>query len=141
MSILRDRMMRMRPRFDRDRVRTIMPVMPPGPRRPLPLPMVPPPGLPPQPPSIQQLRPPTRIPLEDFGFGPGIRRSEDFFRPEDLMMPPAPMVQPEPTPVMAPTVPFVQPNIPLINPAILPSPVNTIPRMPIMSPQIRMAEG
>ena len=78
MSILRDRMMRMRPRFDRDRVRTIMPVMPPGPRRPLPLPMVPPPGLPPQPPSIQQLRPPTRIPLEDFGFGPGIRRSEDF---------------------------------------------------------------
>ena len=28
------------------------------------------------------------IPLEDRGFGPGIRRSEDFFRPEDLMMPP-----------------------------------------------------
>jgi|9_EtaG_2_1085328.scaffolds.fasta_scaffold18104_3 hypothetical protein len=27
-------------------------------------------------------------PLEDIGFGPGIRRSEDFFRPEDLMMPP-----------------------------------------------------
>jgi len=24
------------------------------------------------------------IPLEDFGFGPGIRRSEDFFRPEEL---------------------------------------------------------
>jgi hypothetical protein len=83
----------------------------------------------------------TPPPLEDFGFGPGIRRSEDFFRPEDLMMPPAPMVQSEPTPVMAPTVPFVQPNIPLINPAILPSPVNTIPRMPIMSPPMRMAEG
>ena len=28
------------------------------------------------------------IPLEDRGFGPGIRRSEDFFRPEELMMPP-----------------------------------------------------
>ena len=27
------------------------------------------------------------IPLEDRGFGPGIRRSEDFFIPEELMMP------------------------------------------------------
>ena len=91
MSILRDRMMRMRPRFDRDRVDPIMPIMPPGPRRPLPLPMVPPPGLPPQPPSIQQLRPPTRIPLEDFGFGPGIRRSEDFMsinNRSDMIRPP-----------------------------------------------------
>ena len=97
------------------------------------------PILPPMTPLERPIIPPP--PLEDFGFGPGIRRSEDFFRPEDLMMPPAPMVQPEPIPVMAPTVPFVQPNIPLINPAILPSPVNTIPRMPIMSPRIRMAEG
>jgi len=36
-------------------------------------------------------RPP--IPLEDFGFGPGIRRSEDFFRPEELMMPPVPPME------------------------------------------------
>jgi len=27
------------------------------------------------------------IPLEDRGFGPGIRRTEDFFTPEELMMP------------------------------------------------------
>ena len=26
-------------------------------------------------------------PLEDIGFGPGIRRSEDFFRPEEMMPP------------------------------------------------------
>ena len=39
-----------------------------------------------RPPFIQELRPPTTPPLEDFGFGPGIRRSEDFFRPEDKMM-------------------------------------------------------
>ena len=97
------------------------------------------PILPPMTPLEKPIIPPP--PLEDFGFGPGIRRSEDFFRPEDLMMPPAPMVQPEPTPVMAPTVPFVQPNIPLINPNILPTPVNMIPQMPIMSPPMRMAEG
>jgi hypothetical protein len=55
-----------------------------------------PPVIPPPPPSIggvggrdledrmlieQRQGPP---PLEDFGFGPGIRRSEDFFRPEEL---------------------------------------------------------
>ena len=39
-----------------------------------------------RPPFIQELRPPTTPPLEDFGFGPGIRRSEDFFRPEDKIM-------------------------------------------------------
>jgi hypothetical protein len=32
-------------------------------------------------------------PLEDIGFGPGIRRSEDFFRPEELMMPPVPPME------------------------------------------------
>ena len=36
------------------------------------------------------------IPLEDFGFGPGIRRSEDFFRPEEMMKPPAPVDPNEP---------------------------------------------
>ena len=45
-----------------------------------------PPVIPPQPRFIQELRPPVvPPPLEDFGFGPGIRRSEDFFRPEELM--------------------------------------------------------
>ena len=39
-----------------------------------------------RPPFIQELRPPTTPPLEDFGFGPGIRRSEDFFRPDDVMI-------------------------------------------------------
>jgi hypothetical protein len=34
---------------------------------------------------------------QDIGFGPGIRRSEDFFRPEDLMMPP---VIPTPPPLI-----------------------------------------
>jgi len=107
----------------------------------------------------------TPPPLEDFGFGPGIRPTEDFLinpepmpiarqmpvgnpipfvppvmQPEPVIQP-APMVQPEPIPVTAPTVPFVQPNIPLINPSILPTPVNMIPQMPIMSPRMRMAEG
>ena len=35
-------------------------------------------------------------PLEDRGFGPGIRRSEDFFRPEKLMMPSVPPSAPAP---------------------------------------------
>jgi hypothetical protein len=48
-----------------------------------PPPVTPPPVTPP--PVISKKMPP--ILLEDFGFGPGIRRSEDFFRPEELMMP------------------------------------------------------
>ena len=71
MSILRDRMMRMRPRFDRDRIETIMPIMPPAPRRPMPLPLVPPTIVPPKPPFIQELRPPITPPRTpppiDFG--------------------------------------------------------------------------
>tara|TARA_R100001510_G_scaffold57721_1_gene67119 strand:+ start:472 stop:3012 length:2541 start_codon:yes stop_codon:yes gene_type:complete len=43
--------------------------------------------------------------------------------------------------LLNPIVPLPQPNIPLINPAILNTPVNTIPQMPIMSPPMRMAEG
>jgi len=39
-----------------------------------------------------------QIPPEDFGFGPGIRRSEDFFIPEELMRPPAINVPPPVTP-------------------------------------------
>ena len=40
--------------------------------------------------QIIERRPPITPPLEDRGFGPGIRRSEDFFRPEELMPPPPP---------------------------------------------------
>ncbi len=97
------------------------------------------PLLPPMTPPERPIIPP--LPLEDFGFGPGIRPTEDFLINPEPVIQPAPMVQPEPTPVMAPTVPFVQPNIPLINPNILPTPVNMIPQMPIMSPPMRMAEG
>ena len=97
------------------------------------------PLLPPMTPPERPIIPP--LPLEDFGFGPGIRPTEDFLINPQPIIQPAPMVQPEPIPVTAPTVPFVQPNIPLINPNILPTPVNMIPQMPIMSPPIRMAEG
>ena len=48
-----------------------------------PPPVTPPPVTPP--PVISKQMPP--ILLEDFGFGPGIRRTEDFFMPEELMMP------------------------------------------------------
>ena len=40
--------------------------------------------------QIIERRHPITPPLEDRGFGPGIRRSEDFFRPEELMPPPPP---------------------------------------------------
>ena len=104
MKFLRRAMERVRPRFDREPVGNIMPIMPPAPRRPMPLPMVPPTIVPPKPPFIQELRPPqqigttpeeiaalkgpgasapllrlpkrTQIPLQDFGFGPGIRPTE-----------------------------------------------------------------
>ena len=46
------------------------------------------------------------IPLEDRGFGPGIRRSEDFFRPEELMM----------TPVMSSKPPVMQESMPIMPP-------------------------
>ena len=97
------------------------------------------PLLPPMTPPERPIIPP--LPLEDFGFGPGIRPTEDFLINPQPIIQPAPMVQTEPIPVTAPTVPFVQPNIPLINPNILPTPVNMIPQMPIMSPPMRMAEG
>ena len=48
-------------------------------------------------PLIQEMRPPVTPPLEDRGFGPGIRRSEDFFRPEELMpLPPPPSITERP---------------------------------------------
>jgi hypothetical protein len=51
-------------------------------------------------------------PLEDIGFGPGIRRSEDFFRPEEMMPPMPPMEDiniPE-IPDMPPMIPPMIPN-------------------------------
>jgi hypothetical protein len=71
--------------------------------------------------NIMDMTPPP-IPPQDFGFGPGIRRSEDFFNPEDLMMPPAinvpPPVTPPPVtpPVINPPVPQI--NVPVENPFI-----------------------
>ena len=47
--------------------------------------------------QIIERRPPITPPLEDRGFGPGIRRSEDFFRPEELMpLPPPPSITERP---------------------------------------------
>tara|TARA_B100001250_G_scaffold122124_1_gene103676 strand:+ start:35179 stop:37005 length:1827 start_codon:yes stop_codon:yes gene_type:complete len=56
------------------------------------LPRMKPPIIPPKPPSIGGVGGINKNfrPLEDRGFGPGIRRSEDFFRPEKLMMPSVP---------------------------------------------------
>ena len=76
--------------------------------------------------SIMDMAPPP-IPPQDFGFGPGIRRTEDFFEPKDLMMPPAinipppvtpPSVTPPPVtpPVINPPVPQI--NVPVENPFI-----------------------
>ena len=76
MSILRDRMMRMRPRFDRDRIENIMPIMPPAPRRPMPLPLVPPTIVPPKRSLTKELKIPRTPPPIDFGFGPGVRPTE-----------------------------------------------------------------
>ena len=76
MGFLKRAMERVRPRFDREPIGNIMPIMPPAPRRPMPLPMVPPTIVPPKPPFIQELKPPITPPLEDFGFGPGIRPTE-----------------------------------------------------------------
>ena len=79
------------------------------------------------------------IPPQDFGFGPGIRRSEDFFNPEDLMMPPAINVPPPVTPPMlnnnmGDTVP------PVVNPPVPPPPVPPVPQinMPVENPFIQL---
>ena len=64
-------------------------------------------------PFIQEQRPPITPPLEDRGFGPGIRRSEDFFRPEELMM--SPVMPPKP-PSIAPIPPVMQESMPIVPP-------------------------
>ena len=53
--------------------------------------------------------------LEDFGFGPGIRRSEDFFIPEDKMMGKVNLRPPRETPELL--------TEPLIPPVVTPDPI------------------
>jgi hypothetical protein len=91
-----------------------MPQLPQGPQ---PIPQVPP----------QPIVPPMReVPPEDFGFGPGIRRSEDLFRGEDLVMPP--MAPPKPLGEDVPPMPME--NIIRANdPAIMPMPAK-MPMLP-----------
>ena len=64
--------------------------------------------------------PPMReVPPEDFGFGPGVRRSEDFFEPENLMMS---------SPVTPPVISTVTPPVttPSVIPPIIPNPVQSV---------------
>jgi hypothetical protein len=111
-----------------------MPQLPQGPQ---PIPQVPP----------QPIVPPMReVPPEDFGFGPGIRRSEDFFRGEDLVMPP--MAPPKPLGEDVPPMPMeniIRANDPAImpmpskmpmlpEPMPMPSPMPIRPRMPMPGP-------
>jgi hypothetical protein len=59
MSLLKRAMERIRPRFDRERIDSMMPIMPPSPRGPMPLPLVPLPSQPPVDPRIIPPRPPS----------------------------------------------------------------------------------
>jgi len=112
----------------------LIPQLPQGPQ---PIPQVPP----------QPIVPPMReVPPEDFGFGPGIRRSEDFFREEDLVMPP--MAPPKPLGEDVPPMPMeniIMANDPAImpmpskmpmlpEPMPMPSPMPIRPRMPMPGP-------
>jgi len=110
-----------------------MPQLPQGPQ---PIPQVPSPIMPPM----------REVPPEDFGFGPGIRRSEDFFRGEDLVMPP--MAPPKPLGEDVPPMPMeniIRANDPAImpmpskmpmlpEPMPMPSPMPIRPRMPMPGP-------
>ena len=108
-----------------------MPQLPQGPQ---PIPQVPSPIMPPM----------REVPPEDFGFGPGIRRSEDFFRGEDLIMPP--MAPPKPLGEDVPPMPMeniIRANDPAIMPMPskmpmlpepMPMPMPMRPRMPMPGP-------
>jgi len=142
MSILRDRMMRMRPRFDRDKIETIMPIMPPAPRRPMPLPLVPPTIVPPKPPFVQELRPPRTPPPIDFGFGPGIRPTE-IRGPDGRIIGPAGVTPPDfikdpiidtPPTIVEPiveTAPITQAVEPIVEPIPTTEPTQTTNMQPI----------
>tara|TARA_R100001126_G_scaffold99281_1_gene74621 strand:+ start:220 stop:1104 length:885 start_codon:yes stop_codon:yes gene_type:complete len=103
--------------------------------------------IPQDPPIMPPIMPPIReVPPEDFGFGPGIRRSEDFFRGEDLIMPP--MAPPKPLGEDVPPMPMeniIRANDPAImpmpskmpmlpEPMPMPSPMPIRPRMPMPGP-------
>jgi len=102
-------------------------------------------------PIMPPIMPPMReVPPEDFGFGPGIRRSEDFFRGEDLIMPP--MAPPKPLGEDVPPMPIenmimandpsimpMPPKMPMLPepmpmPMPMPSPMPIRPRMPMPGP-------
>ena len=96
-------------------------------------------------PFVPPIMPPMReVPPEDFGFGPGIRRSEDFFRGEDLIMPP--MAPPKPLGEDVPPMPMeniirandpaimpMPPKMPML-PEPMPMPMPIRPRMPMPGP-------
>jgi hypothetical protein len=105
-------------------------LIPQVPQDPQPIPQVPPslPIVPPMKeiPSVPMVPPMREVPPEDFGFGPGIRRSEDLFRGEDLVMPP--MAPPKPLGEDVPPMPME--NIIRANdPAIMPMPAK-MPMLP-----------
>ena len=128
-------MRRREPMMERERINTIMPIMPPAPRQPMPLPMVPPLGLPPVNiggPTLdissipkRPIIPPLRE--QDFGFGPGIRPTEirgldgriigpagvmppDFIK-DPIIETPSAIVEPivEPAPITQAVEPIVEP--------------------------------
>ena len=69
-------------------------------------------------------KPPISPPLQDFGFGPGIRRSEDFFRPEGLIKPPVKPPVDAINPPPDPGAGFIA------TPAPIPDPVQPAPTTP-----------
>jgi hypothetical protein len=76
--------------------------------------------------QIIERRPPITPPLEDRGFGPGIRRSEDFFIPEDKMMGKVNLRPPRNPPELL-TETFVPPPQP---PSITERPLEKLPSGP-----------
>ena len=85
-------------------------------------------------PFIQELRPPVTPPLEDFGFGPGIRRSEDFLS-SDIM----PIRLPEPMPMLPEPMPMLPKPMPMRPRMPMPGPIATpMPMSPINLPKIEL---
>jgi hypothetical protein len=91
--------------------------------------------------------PPIReVPQEDFGFGPGIRRSEDFFRPEEMMPPIAPPMAPPMAPPVPPLEdigfgPGIRRSEDFFRPEELMAPVPPMPPMPPMAPPVPIVQN
>jgi len=86
-------------------------------------------------PFVQELRPPLLPPpLEDFGFGPSIRRSEDFLSP-DIM----PIRLPEPMPMLPEPMPM-RPRMPMPLPIASPLPSSPMPMAPINLPRLELPQ-